>query len=163
MSIRPRPSVGSALRCEARPVRRASMTITFGILSHLPAHPVRPGHVHAALVTHLRRGRRRGRRWSALVDAPAAAGAARSSHQLGDRARRDEARAAAAALNACDVAVVQHEYGIYGGPDGDGRPRRPRRASACPVITVLHTVLTDPTAAPARGARAAGRRVVASR
>jgi len=27
--------------------------------------------------------------------------------------------AAADALNTFDVAIVQHEYGIYGGPDGD--------------------------------------------
>src|SRR5205823_2013487 len=27
--------------------------------------------------------------------------------------------AAADRLNACDVAIVQHEYGVYGGADGD--------------------------------------------
>ena len=34
----------------------------------------------------------------------------------------DDARSAvrsAAQLNAGDVAIVQHEYGVYGGPDGD--------------------------------------------
>src|SRR6185503_7188117 len=28
-------------------------------------------------------------------------------------------RASVRALETCDVAIVQHEYGIYGGPDGD--------------------------------------------
>ncbi|WP_158851958.1 glycosyltransferase [Saccharothrix deserti] len=52
--------------------------------------------------------------------------------------------AAADELNRCDVAVVQHEYGIYGGVDGDdvlGVLARLR----VPVIVVLHTVLSAPT------------------
>ncbi|GLZ36954.1 glycosyltransferase [Actinokineospora sp. NBRC 105648] len=53
-------------------------------------------------------------------------------------------RAAAEALNRCDVAIVQHEYGIYAGPDGAdvlGVLSRLR----VPVVVVLHTVLTMPT------------------
>ncbi|NGY63117.1 glycosyltransferase [Lentzea sp. NEAU-D13] len=52
--------------------------------------------------------------------------------------------AAAEALNRCDVVVVQHEYGIYAGRDGEdvlGVLARLR----VPVIIVLHTVLTTPT------------------
>jgi glycosyltransferase involved in cell wall biosynthesis len=48
------------------------------------------------------------------------------------------------ALDASDVAIVQHEYGIYGGPDGDevvGLLQRLR----VPSIVVLHTVLPSPT------------------
>lgn len=51
---------------------------------------------------------------------------------------------AAAQLNQCDVVIVQHEYGIYGGPDGDqvldllARIRKP-------TVVVLHTVLAEPT------------------
>ena len=47
-------------------------------------------------------------------------------------------------LNQSDVAVIQHEYGIYGGVDGDevvdiiGELR-------VPSIVVAHTVLKDPT------------------
>ncbi|MDQ1512739.1 MAG: polysaccharide biosynthesis protein PslF [Microbacteriaceae bacterium] len=48
------------------------------------------------------------------------------------------------ALNGCDVAVVQHEYGIFGGPDGDEVLEVLRRVRI-PVIVVLHTVLTAPT------------------
>ncbi len=57
----------------------------------------------------------------------------------------DASRARAAdMLHASDVVIVQHEYGIYGGPDGDeildvlARLRRPS-------IVVMHTVLATPT------------------
>ena len=56
----------------------------------------------------------------------------------------DSAGAAVRHLNGFDVVVVQHEYGIYGGPDGvdvlgivD--------ALTVPTIIVLHTVLQHPT------------------
>ncbi|MEW9534655.1 glycosyltransferase [Microbispora sp. NPDC049125] len=53
-------------------------------------------------------------------------------------------RAAASALDDFDVAIVQHEYGIYPGPDGqDVLPLL--RSLAVPGIVVLHTVLTRPT------------------
>ena len=47
-------------------------------------------------------------------------------------------------LNQSDIAVIQHEYGIYGGVDGDevvdviGGLR-------IPSIVIAHTVLKDPT------------------
>ncbi len=44
-----------------------------------------------------------------------------------------------------DVAVMQHEYGIYPGRDG-GDVVDFLRASPVPVITVLHTVLSEPRA-----------------
>jgi glycosyltransferase involved in cell wall biosynthesis len=53
-------------------------------------------------------------------------------------------RDAASALNRFDVAVVQHEYGIYPGPDGQDVLPLLRRL-AVPSIVVLHTVLTNPT------------------
>ncbi|MEJ2854232.1 MULTISPECIES: glycosyltransferase [unclassified Saccharothrix] len=52
--------------------------------------------------------------------------------------------AGADVLNDCDVVVVQHEYGIYAGRDGEdvlGVLARLR----VPVVVVLHTVLTEPT------------------
>jgi glycosyltransferase involved in cell wall biosynthesis len=58
--------------------------------------------------------------------------------------RPESVEAAIAALNACDVAIVQHEYGIYAGPDGDEIVPLLRRLSV-PVIVVLHTVLAAPT------------------
>ena len=53
-------------------------------------------------------------------------------------------RAAVRALDVCDVAIVQHEYGIYGGPDGDEIIPLLRSLST-PAIVVLHTVLSEPT------------------
>ena len=48
-------------------------------------------------------------------------------------------------LNRLDVVVVQHEYGIYGGLDGD-RVLAVLDRLTMPVIAVLHTVLVDPDA-----------------
>jgi len=51
---------------------------------------------------------------------------------------------AAAALDAYDVAIIQHEYGIFPGPDGD-QVLTVARALRVPTITVLHTVLVTPS------------------
>jgi polysaccharide biosynthesis protein PslF len=53
--------------------------------------------------------------------------------------------AAADALNGFDVAIIQHEYGIYPGADGADVLRLMRRL-AVPSIAVLHTVPIRPTA-----------------
>jgi polysaccharide biosynthesis protein PslF len=47
-------------------------------------------------------------------------------------------------LNQSDVAVIQHEYGIYGGPDGD-EVVQIMAGLRVPSIVVVHTVLKDPT------------------
>jgi glycosyltransferase involved in cell wall biosynthesis len=52
--------------------------------------------------------------------------------------------AAADALNTFDVAVVQHEYGIYGGPDGDQLLALLDHVRV-PVVVIAHTVLARPT------------------
>ncbi|MBQ1052465.1 glycosyltransferase [Micromonospora sp. C51] len=54
-------------------------------------------------------------------------------------------RDAAAVLNTFDVAVVQHEYGIYPGIDGEDVLPLLRRLTV-PSIVVLHTVLRRPSA-----------------
>ena len=51
---------------------------------------------------------------------------------------------AAAVLDGFDAVIVQHEYGIYGGPDGDQVLDVLERLTV-PVIVVLHTVLVEPT------------------
>jgi glycosyltransferase involved in cell wall biosynthesis len=51
---------------------------------------------------------------------------------------------AAEALNAFDVAIVQHEYGIFGGEDGDDVLTL-LAAVRVPIIVVAHTVLTAPS------------------
>ena len=54
------------------------------------------------------------------------------------------AAAAAHVLSSYDVAIVQHEYGIFGGADGEDVLDVVDRLDV-PFIAVLHTVLTRPT------------------
>ena len=56
----------------------------------------------------------------------------------------DSTGAAVRRLNGFDVVVVQHEYGIYGGPDG-ADVLGIVDALTVPAIVVMHTVLQDPT------------------
>ncbi len=58
--------------------------------------------------------------------------------------RPGDAGAVARLLSSADVAIIQHEYGIYGGDDGDD-VLRVIEALTAPSIVVLHTVLEDPT------------------
>ncbi|HEY3241400.1 MAG TPA: glycosyltransferase [Acidimicrobiia bacterium] len=51
---------------------------------------------------------------------------------------------AADVLSGFDVVVAQHEYGVYGGPDGD-QILSVLDQLTVPVIVVLHTVLVDPS------------------
>jgi len=78
-----------------------------------------------------------------IVDQPRRSTRAEVVHHLvtGSPGGEDEA---AAILNNFDVVVVQHEYGIYGGPDGDQVVTILERLTV-PVIVVLHTVLVTPT------------------
>jgi glycosyltransferase involved in cell wall biosynthesis len=48
------------------------------------------------------------------------------------------------ALNRTDVAIIQHEYGIYAGPDGD-EVVEAMDALDVPAVVVAHTVLAEPT------------------
>jgi len=48
-------------------------------------------------------------------------------------------------LNRCDVAIVQHEYGLYGGPDGD-EVLDVLGGLHIPSIVIAHTILSNPTA-----------------
>ena len=47
-------------------------------------------------------------------------------------------------LNQSDIAIIQHEYGIYGGPDGD-EVVQIMAGLRVPSVVVAHTVLKDPT------------------
>lgn len=53
-------------------------------------------------------------------------------------------RAAAAQLSRCDAVIIQHEYGIFGGADGD-EVLDLMQAIDAPTIVVLHTVPLVPT------------------
>ncbi|MBN2177597.1 MAG: glycosyltransferase [Demequinaceae bacterium] len=52
--------------------------------------------------------------------------------------------AATRMLNTADIAVIQHEYGIYGGPNGD-EVLGILEGLTIPSLVVLHTVLAEPT------------------
>lgn len=118
------------------------MSTTYGVLSTYPPTQCGLATFTAALTTALR---------SpgdvidivALVDSP-------DEHKVGEpvhlwiRGDLRGAAVAAARLNNADVAVIQHEYGIFGGPDGEDVLRLLRLLTV-PVIVVLHTVLTTPS------------------
>jgi glycosyltransferase involved in cell wall biosynthesis len=78
-----------------------------------------------------------------LVDAE---GAPRPAGVVGELVAGSTAscRGAADLLNRHDIAMIQHEYGVYGGEDGDDVLRVLAMLSV-PAIVVLHTVLTTPT------------------
>ena len=78
-----------------------------------------------------------------LVDAPAPLPGDPVVAQLiaGDSASLHRA---AAQLNMCDIAIMQHEYGVYGGADGSEILHLLDQVRA-PCIVVLHTVLATPT------------------
>lgn len=56
----------------------------------------------------------------------------------------DSIRRSVTALDRCDVAIVQHEYGIYGGPDGEDVLTL-LDAIGVPTIVILHTVPLEPS------------------
>jgi polysaccharide biosynthesis protein PslF len=79
-----------------------------------------------------------------VVEAPQRRGRAEVAGEL-VAGEPGTARDAAQLLDATDVAIVQHEYGAYGGPDGD--EILPLLAAVrVPTVVVLHTVLSAPTA-----------------
>jgi glycosyltransferase involved in cell wall biosynthesis len=62
---------------------------------------------------------------------------------LGDGSRAQRALCVDA-LNATDVAIVQHEYGIYDGPDGNDVLGLMEEL-VVPVVLIAHTVVSTPT------------------
>jgi glycosyltransferase involved in cell wall biosynthesis len=57
---------------------------------------------------------------------------------------RSSVLASAEALNQHDVALIQHEYGLYGGVDGD-ELLEILASLRVPSIVIAHTILADPT------------------
>jgi glycosyltransferase involved in cell wall biosynthesis len=80
-----------------------------------------------------------------LLDAPAGPGP-RPAAVVGDLVAGTPGGPCRAArlLNGFDVVVVQHEYGVYGGLDGDEVIEVLDNVEV-PVVVVLHTVLVRPT------------------
>jgi glycosyltransferase involved in cell wall biosynthesis len=120
---------------------RWSSTLRVGILSTYPPTPCGLATFSAALArslaaqgaeVHIVR----------VMDGPAAAGG-----EVAGELRSGSAASLSATidvLNGCDVAIVQHEYGIYGGRDGD-EVLAVLSALRVPSIVVAHTVLATPT------------------
>ena len=119
------------------------MTTRYGFLSTHP--PTRCGLAtfNSALAAHLAKaGNPVGIvRVAAPGDDPAPAPGVAHTWLAGTPTGRRET---AEVLNTFDVAVVQHEYGIYPGRDGSEVLSVLHRLTV-PSVTVLHTVLTRPT------------------
>jgi glycosyltransferase involved in cell wall biosynthesis len=125
------------------------MAGTYGFLSTHPPTHCGLATFNAALAAHLTAGGTTGGVVRVITGAD---NAATHAGQLGPGvvhtwAARDATGwwDAAAALNDFEVAIVQHEYGIYPGPDGADVLPLLRRLTV-PCIVVLHTVLARPTA-----------------
>jgi glycosyltransferase involved in cell wall biosynthesis len=106
------------------PTQCGLATFSAALLAHLP----QPGD-HIAAVR--------------VLDEPAPRCADEVVHDLVNGSAASAA-AAAEVLNGFDVVIVQHEYGIYGGPDGQDIISL-LEALYVPSIVVLHTVLAYPT------------------
>ena len=118
------------------------MPTSYALLSTYPPTQCGLATFAAALVAHLPRP---GDQVAVVrvLDEPAPRPANEVVHDLvaGSGA---SAAAAAEVLNSFDVVIVQHEYGIYGGADGQDVVSL-LDALYVPTIVVLHTVLAKPT------------------
>lgn len=125
------------------------MPATYGFLSTYPPTQCGLATFNAALASHLTGGAP-GNGVVRLLSADAAGGGLevdRTAPRVVHTWHTDGPggwAAAAKALNRFDVAVVQHEYGIYPGVDGD-EVLPLLRALKVPTIVVLHTVLSTPS------------------
>jgi polysaccharide biosynthesis protein PslF len=118
------------------------MPTSYALLSTYPPTQCGLATFAAALVAHLPRP---GDEVAVVrvLDEPAPRPASEVVHDLvaGSAA---SAAAAADVLNTFDVVIVQHEYGIYGGPDGQDVVSL-LEALYVPTIVILHTVLAHPS------------------
>jgi glycosyltransferase involved in cell wall biosynthesis len=124
------------------PTRCGLATFTQSLASAL----VRPGDPAATIVRVLDEPEQRP---VAVLGAPAFVAAELVGGVPADRV------SAGRVLNASDVVIVQHEYGIYGGPDGD-EVLELLKGLASPCIVVLHTVLPHPSPSQRRVLDAVG-------
>jgi polysaccharide biosynthesis protein PslF len=115
--------------------------LSFGFLSTYPPTPCGLATFSAALARGLANG-------GAGVNVVRVADGSRSSseHVIGELTSGSAGSVASCSdlLNHNDVAVIQHEYGIYGGADGD-EVVDIIGGLDIPSIVVLHTVLAAPT------------------
>jgi glycosyltransferase involved in cell wall biosynthesis len=120
-------------------------TTTYGLLSTYPPTQCGLATFTAALRTHLGGPGARPEDFGVvrIVDQLESGSPPEVMHDL-LKGSPPSRRRAAAALNEFDVAIVQHEYGIFGGPDGDEVLALLDELTV-PSIVVLHTVLVNPS------------------
>jgi polysaccharide biosynthesis protein PslF len=118
------------------------VSVSYGFLSTFPPTQCGLATFNEALFRHLAVGRDRGGVVRVVDDRVEARGAETVGHLVAGS--RLSMLATVEALNRFDVVIVQHEYGIYAGRDGDQVLDVLRRLRV-PVIVVLHTVLKTPT------------------
>ena len=118
------------------------MTTSYGVLSTYPPTQCGLATFSQALVRSLRSPTDRVG-VAAVVDSRQPDMPAEVGHQW---VRSEDSGAAATAvyLNTFDVVIVQHEYGIFGGPDG-ADVLEVVRSLTVPAVVVLHTVLAAPS------------------
>lgn len=123
--------------------KAARMTTRYGFVSSYPPTLCGLATFTSSLYTQLVTSGDGSGRVVRAVDAPQAPGGA---EVVGDlvAGRAGGPEHAAALLDDCDVVIVQHEYGVYGGEDGDEVLRLLASLTA-PSVVVLHTVLSSPT------------------
>lgn len=144
----PRPQGWSFPRHSEREV--SDVSTSYGVLSTYPPTQCGLASFSRALVSHLSAAGERVSVVRVVDTAEVRPGRplARHGNGPGDslwiRECLGGAQTAAAALNSHDVAIIQHEYGIFPGPDGRD-VLQVVRALRVPTITVLHTVLVTPS------------------
>jgi polysaccharide biosynthesis protein PslF len=123
------------------------MPTTYALLSTYPPTQCGLATFSAALFSHLRGPGDHVSVVRVLDESVPGDAASRAAPEVIHHLVNGSARSAAAAVDVIsgfDVAIVQHEYGIYGGPDG-GDLVPLLYALRVPSIVVLHTVLARPT------------------
>lgn len=118
-----------------------SASLTFGILSTFPPTPCGIATFTAALAGALHNHDTKVRVVRVADESPADAPGVVGHLVNGDAA---SVSAAAELLNKCDLAIIQHEYGLYGGEDGD-EVVEILASLRVPSIVIAHTVLCEPT------------------
>ncbi|PQE01746.1 glycosyl transferase family 1 [Mycobacterium sp. EPG1] len=122
------------------PRRWASGTIRFGLLSSFPPTPCGLATFASALTTAL------SARGAEVAIVRIADGTESSEPRvIGELVNGSSLSAAGCAesLNSCDIAVIQHQYGLYGGADGD-ELLTILRGLRVPAVAIAHTVLENP-------------------
>jgi polysaccharide biosynthesis protein PslF len=134
------------LRVDTAPIpapgRGSARARTYGILSTYPPTPCGLATFSAALAHGLSA---HGAQVNVVrvADGSAPAGDRVVGELVNGSAR--SVTASADLLNRGDIAVIQHEYGLYGGPDGD-EVLQILEELRVPSIVVAHTILRSPTA-----------------